>query len=123
MTMNSWGSTELSAWAPPLRMFIMGTGRIVADVSVEYFERYLYSGWPEAAAAARAAAMETARMALAPKLDLLGVPSAFLLRRPRAPRPWKQRGWRWHRNWICSACHRLPSCADRARADRWRRDQ
>ena len=24
--MNSWMSTLLSAWAPPLRMFIMGTG-------------------------------------------------------------------------------------------------
>ena len=31
-TMNSWMSTLLSAWAPPLRMFIMGTGsrRVVA---------------------------------------------------------------------------------------------
>ena len=26
-TMNSWKSTELSAWAPPLRTFIIGTGR------------------------------------------------------------------------------------------------
>ena len=25
-TMNSWKSTELSAWAPPLRTFIIGTG-------------------------------------------------------------------------------------------------
>src|ERR1700733_7712264 len=80
MTINSCGSTELSAWAPPLRMFIMGTGKTAADLSLEYFERYLYSGWPEAAAAARAAAMETARMALAPKLDLFGVPSASIMR-------------------------------------------
>jgi len=26
-TMNSWKSTELSAWAPPLSTFIIGTGR------------------------------------------------------------------------------------------------
>ena len=26
--MNSWKSTELSAWAPPLRTFIIGTGRM-----------------------------------------------------------------------------------------------
>jgi hypothetical protein len=25
-TMNSWKSTELSAWTPPLRTFIIGTG-------------------------------------------------------------------------------------------------
>ena len=29
--MNSWKSTELSAWAPPLRTFIIGTGRTRAD--------------------------------------------------------------------------------------------
>ncbi len=27
MIMNSWKSIGLSAWAPPLRMFIIGTGR------------------------------------------------------------------------------------------------
>ena len=30
-TMNSWKSTVLSACAPPLRMFIIGTGRTRAD--------------------------------------------------------------------------------------------
>ena len=30
-TMNSWKSTELSACAPPLSTFIIGTGRIRAD--------------------------------------------------------------------------------------------
>ena len=30
ITMNSWKSIGLSAWTPPLRMFIIGTGRIVA---------------------------------------------------------------------------------------------
>jgi hypothetical protein len=29
-TMNSWKSTLLSAWAPPLRTFIIGTGRMCA---------------------------------------------------------------------------------------------
>ena len=30
MTMNSWKSIGLSAWAPPLRMFIIGTGSVLA---------------------------------------------------------------------------------------------
>ena len=30
MTMNSWKSTLLSACAPPLRIFIIGTGRVLA---------------------------------------------------------------------------------------------
>ena len=29
-TMNSWTSTPVSAWAPPLTMFIIGTGRMCA---------------------------------------------------------------------------------------------
>ncbi len=29
--MNSWKSTELSAWAPPLRTFIIGTGSSVGS--------------------------------------------------------------------------------------------
>ena len=33
MTMNSWKSTLLSAWAPPLRMFIIGTGRVLPATS------------------------------------------------------------------------------------------
>ena len=32
MIMNSWISTLLVAWAPPFRMFIMGTGSILALV-------------------------------------------------------------------------------------------
>ncbi len=31
ITMNSWKSIGLSAWTPPLRMFIIGTGRTWAD--------------------------------------------------------------------------------------------
>src|SRR5260370_38006788 len=41
ITMNSWKSTELSACAPPLSMFIIGQGRRIADESAEYRERYL----------------------------------------------------------------------------------
>ena len=29
--MNSWKSTELSAWAPPLSTFIIGTGSSVGS--------------------------------------------------------------------------------------------
>jgi hypothetical protein len=31
ITMNSWKSTLLAACAPPLRMFIIGTGRMLAS--------------------------------------------------------------------------------------------
>ena len=37
--MNSWKSTELSACAPPLRMFIIGTGSRFAELSVEYCDK------------------------------------------------------------------------------------
>src|SRR5437867_4727026 len=80
MTMNSWKSTELSACAPPFRMFIIGQGRRFADFSEEQRARYLYSGTFCAAAAPRAAAIETARMALAPRRDLVGVPSSSIIR-------------------------------------------
>ena len=33
ITMNSWKSTLLSACAPPLRMFIIGTGRTVPSAA------------------------------------------------------------------------------------------
>ncbi len=69
--MNSWKSTLLSAWAPPLSTFIIGTGRVVASAP----PRKRYRGSPASAAAARATASETPRIALAPSRDLLGVPS------------------------------------------------
>ena len=31
MIMNSWKSIGLSAWAPPFRMFIIGTGSVAAE--------------------------------------------------------------------------------------------
>src|SRR5579875_1200720 len=69
--MNSWKSRPLSAWRPPLRMFIRGTGRVVASSPPRYRNR----GTPRSAAAARATARETPRIALAPRRLLLGVPS------------------------------------------------
>ena len=73
-TMNSWKSTLLSAWAPPLRTFIIGTGRTLAPVP----PRWRQSGSPASAAAARATASETPRIALAPRRDLFGVPSSSI---------------------------------------------
>ena len=69
--MNSCTSTLLSAWAPPLRMFIIGTGSRCAVGPPTYRN----SGRPTDSAAARATASETPRIALAPKRDLSGVPS------------------------------------------------
>ena len=73
MIMNSWKSIGLSACAPPLMMFIIGTGRSVrlgpADIAVE---RQVASR----RAAALATASDTPRMALAPSRALFGVPSS-----------------------------------------------
>ena len=69
--MNSWKSTALSAWAPPLSTFIIGTGRMWALSP----PRYRHSGWRSSAADAWAAASDTARIAFAPSRDLFGVPS------------------------------------------------
>src|SRR5439155_13201834 len=70
-TMNSWMSTLLSACAPPLRMLNWGTGRSRAPSP----PRWRYSGSRRAAAAARAAASDTPRRALAPRLEESRVPS------------------------------------------------
>ena len=60
MIMNSCVSTVLVACAPPFRMFIMGTGRRLPFTP----PRKRYSGISREAAAARQAAMDTARMRL-----------------------------------------------------------
>ena len=65
--MNSCKSTLLSAWEPPLMMFIIGTGMMN---SPDLF-RYLYKGWALSLADAFAAAKETASMALAPRRALV----------------------------------------------------
>ena len=66
--MNSWKSTLLSAWAPPLSTFIIGTGSTSAPAP----PRWRQSGSPASAAAALATASETPRIALAPSRDLFG---------------------------------------------------
>ncbi len=73
MTMNSWVSTELSAWAPPFSMFIIGTGRLLPCTP----PRNWCSVTPRPSLAAFAAAMDTASMAFAPRLLLSLVPSAL----------------------------------------------
>ena len=73
--MNSWKSTVLSACLPPLITFMQGTGQEAriraAQISVE---RQAMS-----VAAARAAAIDTASIAFAPNLALLGVPSSAIM--------------------------------------------
>ena len=71
MIINSCRSTVLSACLPPFKIFIMGTGRVRPLIP----PRYRYSGSFKALAAALADARDTARMALAPRRSLLGVPS------------------------------------------------
>ena len=75
MIMNSCTSTVLAAWAPPFKIFIMGTGRRFPFIP----PRKRYSGISSAMDAARAQAMETARMAFAPSFDLSFVPSAAII--------------------------------------------
>ena len=71
-TMNSWKSTALSACAPPLSTFIIGTGSTRAPAP----PRWRHSGSPASAAAAFAAASDTPRIAFAPRRPLFGVPSS-----------------------------------------------
>ena len=69
--MYSWQSAEESACLPPFNTFIIGIGNTLAFAP----PIYLYNGKPQASAAARAAANETANVAFAPRLLLNGVPS------------------------------------------------
>src|SRR6218665_1435811 len=71
MIMNSCKSRLLLACAPPLITFISGTG----GCALPRPPRWGYSGRPDSSAAARATAMETASMALAPRRLLFSVPS------------------------------------------------
>ena len=65
----------LLACAPPFRIFIIGTGRTFPNCP----PRNLYSGMSSELAAALAQAIETARIAFAPKRDLSSVPSASII--------------------------------------------
>ena len=69
--MNSCTSTELSACAPPLMMFIIGTGSTCAFGPPTYRN----SSSPDDSAAALATASDTPSSAFAPSRDLSGVPS------------------------------------------------
>ena len=81
MTMNSWKSTLLSAWAPPLRMFIIGTGstRAAVRAAVEPGEVLVERHAAPRPRAARASAIETPSSALAPSRPLFGVPSSSII--------------------------------------------
>ena len=81
MIMNSCTSSpEDSAWQPPFTIFIIGTGRRLPLMP----PRKRYSGISRAAADARQVAMDTARIAFAPSLDLSFVPSASIMARSTA---------------------------------------
>ena len=80
-TMNSWKSTLLSACAPPLMMFIIGTGSATSDSVM--VDRYCHSGCFFDAATACALASETPSSALAPSRPLFSVPSRSIRRRSR----------------------------------------
>ena len=73
--MNSCVSTVLVACAPPFKIFIIGTGSLLPDTP----PKNRYSGISREIAAALAAAMETARMAFAPRRDLSFVPSTSII--------------------------------------------
>ena len=75
MIMNSCTSTVLAACAPPFKMFIIGSGRRLPFTP----PRKRYSGRSSAFAAALAPAIDTARIAFAPRLDLSLVPSALII--------------------------------------------
>merc|ERR1719197_589987 len=76
--MNSWHARRLPAWDPPLMTLKLGTGITYLSVGLPASSAmYWYSGIDLAAAPARATAMETERIALAPRFDLL-YPHSFL---------------------------------------------
>ena len=77
--MNSCRSTLLSACAPPLMMFIIGTGSTASRPPARYF----HSGSFFEAATACALASDTPSSALAPRRPLFSVPSRSIRRRSR----------------------------------------
>ena len=70
--MNSCTSTVFAACAPPFKIFIIGTGSLFPFTPPSK----RYNGICNAVAAARTAAIETAKIAFSPRLDLSFVPSA-----------------------------------------------
>ena len=81
MTMNSWRSTLLSAWAPPFRMFIIGTGSRYWPSSIAgaaQMREVRVQRLPRGRRGARTAAIDTPSSALAPRRLLVGVPSSAI---------------------------------------------
>lgn len=77
--MNSYIANLLPACLPPLITFNEGTGVTNLEVSLPANSaKYLYKGYPFSAAPALAKAKDTAKVALAPKLDFTQ-PYSFLL--------------------------------------------
>jgi len=72
--MNSWKSRAFAACAPPLSTFRCGTGRRIATPAG--FSESYSSPVP---AIARATAIDTPTIALAPRRALFGVPSAAII--------------------------------------------
>ena len=66
-------SPDDNAWHPPFTIFIIGTGRRFPEIP----PKKRYNGISKEMAAALAVAMDTARIAFAPNLDLSLVPSAL----------------------------------------------
>ena len=77
MIINSWMSTLLVACAPPLSIFIIGTGSTRASSP----PIYRYNETPFAIAAAFAQASDVPRIAFAPRRLLFAVPSSSIIRR------------------------------------------
>ncbi|KAF8268445.1 hypothetical protein EI94DRAFT_1177472 [Lactarius quietus] len=76
--MNSWKASLLPACEPPLITLNAGVGSTYGGLTPASSARCWYRGTPFSAAAASATAIETPRMALAPSLPLLGVPSSLI---------------------------------------------
>src|SRR5659263_689084 len=72
--MNSWKSSELGAWAPPLSTLKCGTGRRGATPPGAR-----YSNNCPPVASARATAIDTPTVAFAPRRALFSVPSASII--------------------------------------------
>ena len=74
--MDTWKASLLPACEPPLMTLKHGTGSTIGPVFPASAAMCLYNGMPFASAAALQAAIDTPRIAFAPSLDLLGVPSS-----------------------------------------------
>ena len=86
--MNSWSSSGFCAWAPPFTTLKWGTGSL-SRLSSGASQRY--NGLSSASAMARAAAIETPTVALAPRRLLVSVPSSSITARSSSSRLFQAR--------------------------------